>query len=96
MQYPMDKVFALYHADRTMPISVYATEELAFEAVEFYAAALLAKGNKRGSVLAEARRLREARREFSVVCLNVKNSLSLSNLAILPKLQLRLEQFVNT
>ena len=70
MQYPMDKVFALYHADRTMPISVYATHDLALEAIEFYAAAL-AKGNTRVFALAEARR------EFSVVCLNVKNSLSL-------------------
>jgi hypothetical protein len=59
-------VFALYHADRTMPISVYATQDLAFQAVEFYATAL-AKGNKRVFALAEARR------EFSVVCLNVLN-----------------------
>jgi hypothetical protein len=60
-------VFALYHADRwSMPISVYATKDLAFEALEFHAAAL-AKGNKRVFALAEARR------EFSVVRLNVRN-----------------------
>ena len=59
-------VFALYHADRTMPISVYATHDLALEAVKFYAAAL-AKNNKRVFALAEARR------EFSVVRLNVLN-----------------------
>jgi len=39
----MSKVYAVYHADRTMPIGVYATEKLAFEAIEFnvayYAAA---------------------------------------------------------
>ncbi len=59
-------VFALYHADRTLPISVYATHDLALEAIEFYATAL-AKGNKRVFALAEARR------EFSVVCLVVCN-----------------------
>lgn len=36
----MTKVYALYHADRTMPLGVYATEKLAFEAMEFCAGAL--------------------------------------------------------
>ena len=49
-----------------MPIGVYATQEIAFKAVEFYATEL-AKGNKRVFALAEARR------EFTVVHFNVLN-----------------------
>jgi hypothetical protein len=59
-------VFALCHADLKMPVAVYATEELAFQALELYAAAH-AEGNKRVFALAEARR------EFSVVRHNVRN-----------------------
>jgi hypothetical protein len=61
-------VFVLCHADAhdCAPISVYTTHDLALEAIEFYATAL-AKGNNRVFALAEARR------EFSVVRLNVCN-----------------------
>jgi len=63
-------VFALYHADRTMPISVYATQELAFEALEFWAADL-AKNTAQEQLRRRVFALAEARREFSVVRLNV-------------------------
>jgi hypothetical protein len=64
-------VFALCHADLKMPVAVYATEELAFQALELYAAAH-AEGNKRVFALADFA-LAEARREFSVVRHNVRN-----------------------
>ena len=59
----MTKVYALYHADRVMPIGVYATEELAFEAIKVYAASLATRS------FTEA----EARKEFDVVHFNVLN-----------------------
>ena len=32
----MTKIYALYHHSRTMPLGLYATESLAFEAVNHY------------------------------------------------------------
>jgi hypothetical protein len=50
-------VFALYHADCTKPIGVYATEKLAFEAIEVNVAYYTATDRK----------------EYDVVQFNVRN-----------------------
>ena len=42
----MDKVYALYHADCTMPLGMYEAEWLAFEAIDTYAAQIHAPKNE--------------------------------------------------
>jgi len=54
----MSKVYAVYHADHTMPIGVYATEKLAFEAIEFNVAHRLPAAD---------------RKEYDVVHFNVRD-----------------------
>lgn len=38
MQYPMTKVFALYHDSRMKPLGIFDTQDLAFQALEWYVA----------------------------------------------------------
>lgn len=61
----MTKVYALYHSSRSMPIGVFDTEKLAFEALNFYAVSLVRGTN---TVTAE-------KKEFDVVQFNVLNKM---------------------